>query len=390
MESNPGSAAEDVRTTGIKDWREVQAWYFKMSKLALAIAIIRSTPAGKSSKEYAEYLSKVICGRELSLRAETERLKGEVLRLRQELLMSKICPINENPSITSTSTSQCLDHGNSLKYSSQPEDDSGCDIPDEEGFDSAEMVHRFEHSSQCHRNLPSFKFSFSVPPTSETNYDYKETIISASTQFLQHLLRLRMLTKTGSVLTNFSLYGSDFSIISDSVFGLLDCLIIFCKNPNFLGSALQKEAVCVLTDVLTNSSLCDYLLKTHFNKLREFETDVIQCILVNRDINRFQVQHNIINCLFLLGRCSLLRKHMIDLLFHEINHFADELLHTCQANKKAITPMVNNTYTESSERIRANMTLHVMRICSPYAWHWNRFFKMEQRKIIHPALTVKK
>nr|XP_033791977.1 meiosis-specific protein MEI4 isoform X1 [Geotrypetes seraphini] len=318
---------------GLKDWKEVQAWYLKTSKLALAIAIIRCKPSEKSSKEYAEYLSKVISERELNWRTETERLKGDVLRLRQELLLRKICPVNGDSAPASTSTSVCLSHGNS-QYSSQPENDSGCDIPDEDGFEPAEMVQSFGHSSQCHKNLPSFKFSFSLPPTVETHYDYNETIISTSTQFLQHLLRLRKMTKTGNVLTNISPYGNDFSIISDSVFGLLDGLITFCKNPKSPCSALQTEAVCVLSDVLTNSSLCDYLLTTHLRKLREFETNVIQYILINCDINRFQLQHNIINCLVVLGRCSLLKKHMVELLFCEINHFADELLHTCQNQTK--------------------------------------------------------
>nr|XP_033791978.1 meiosis-specific protein MEI4 isoform X2 [Geotrypetes seraphini] len=171
---------------GLKDWKEVQAWYLKTSKLALAIAIIRCKPSEKSSKEYAEYLSKVISERELNWRTETERLKGDVLRLRQELLLRKICPVNGDSAPASTSTSVCLSHGNS-QYSSQPENDSGCDIPDEDGFEPAEM---------------------------------------------------------------------------------------------------------------------------------------------------FQLQHNIINCLVVLGRCSLLKKHMVELLFCEINHFADELLHTCQNQTK--------------------------------------------------------
>ncbi|XP_029451438.1 meiosis-specific protein MEI4 [Rhinatrema bivittatum] len=325
-----GCALREV--SEVKDWREVQTWYLKMSKLALAIAIIRTKPENKSSKEYAEYLSRIILDRELSWKAKAERLEAEVLQLRQEFLLSKIslgyCPVNGDSSISSTTLSTHLNNGNSRNCSSQQEDDSGCDISNEDRIDSVSSLHSFEHPSQ------SFKLVVNTLPIMETNHDCKETSISTSTQFLQHIFRLRMLTKTGSLLTNFTVFESDFSTISDSIFGLLDGLITFCKNPNSLCSTIQTEAVCVLTDIITNSSLCDYLLKNHFRKLREFKKGLIQYVLLNCDINRFQVQHNISNCLVLLGRCSLLRKHLIDLLFSEINRFIDELLHACQNQSK--------------------------------------------------------
>lgn len=68
-----------------------QAWYLRTSKLALAVAIIRSKPADKSSREYTEHLAKVVSEQESTWRSKVEALETEVLQLRQKLLLSRMC-----------------------------------------------------------------------------------------------------------------------------------------------------------------------------------------------------------------------------------------------------------------------------------------------------------
>lgn len=68
-----------------------QAWFLRTSKLALALAIIRSKPADKSSREYTEHLARVVSGRESKWRSKVEALEAEVLQLRQKLVLSGIC-----------------------------------------------------------------------------------------------------------------------------------------------------------------------------------------------------------------------------------------------------------------------------------------------------------
>lgn len=70
---------------------DVQAWYLRTSKLALALAIIRSKPADKTSKEYAEHLAMLVSEKESTWKSKIEVLEAEVLELRQKLLLSKIC-----------------------------------------------------------------------------------------------------------------------------------------------------------------------------------------------------------------------------------------------------------------------------------------------------------
>lgn len=76
----------------MKGGRENQVWYLKISKLALAFAIIHSKPPGKSCKEYAEHLAKTVSERDFGGKSKVEVLEAEVLRLRQELLLNKVCP----------------------------------------------------------------------------------------------------------------------------------------------------------------------------------------------------------------------------------------------------------------------------------------------------------
>lgn len=68
-----------------------QTWYLRTSKLALALAIIRSTPADTSSREYTEHLAKVVSEQESTWRSKVQVLEAEVLQLRHKLLLSRMC-----------------------------------------------------------------------------------------------------------------------------------------------------------------------------------------------------------------------------------------------------------------------------------------------------------
>lgn len=63
------------------------AWSVRTAKLALALAIIHSKPAGSSGREYTERLARAVSGQE----SKVEALEAEVLELRQKLLLSRIC-----------------------------------------------------------------------------------------------------------------------------------------------------------------------------------------------------------------------------------------------------------------------------------------------------------
>ncbi|XP_055458473.1 meiosis-specific protein MEI4 [Psammomys obesus] len=69
---------------------DMQKWYLKTSKLALALAIIRSKPADRSSREYTEHLATLVTQQESKWKSKIAALEAEVLQLRQKLFLSKI------------------------------------------------------------------------------------------------------------------------------------------------------------------------------------------------------------------------------------------------------------------------------------------------------------
>lgn len=75
---------------GTKAKMDIQPWYLKTSKLALALAIIHSKPADRSSREYTEYLASLVTQKESTWKSKLEALEAEVLQLRQKLLLSRI------------------------------------------------------------------------------------------------------------------------------------------------------------------------------------------------------------------------------------------------------------------------------------------------------------
>ncbi|XP_063245575.1 meiosis-specific protein MEI4 isoform X3 [Prinia subflava] len=119
-----------IQRREIKGGRENQISYLKISKLALAFAIIHSKPPGKSAREYTEYLARTVPEQDFGWKWKAEVLEAEVLRLRQELLLNRISPrfcLENRKQDASAETVLGQESINPTSYSSQLED-SGCDF----------------------------------------------------------------------------------------------------------------------------------------------------------------------------------------------------------------------------------------------------------------------
>ncbi|XP_012501499.1 PREDICTED: meiosis-specific protein MEI4-like [Propithecus coquereli] len=294
---------------------DVQKWYSRTSKLALALAIIHSKPADRSSREYTEYLAMLVSEQESKWRSKVEALEAEVLQLRQKLLLSRICSESfKNGNLSSQLQAQ---EPGSLENTLTPMEDSGCVLSNEQRTESLELPQHFVESGT--------PIPFPPLPLMKTTCSTLENPLSSHMQFLQHLLKLKNLTESGSLRTDLTYFEKDSSIVSDSVFQLLDGLITFYRNPKLPFSSFWTEAVDTLARLISDYNLSNHILKKCSKKLEEFEKTLLQVILGNNNINRFQVQHYVSQSLVTLGRCSLLRKSIIPLLLSEVNSFADDL-----------------------------------------------------------------
>ncbi|NXG22239.1 MEI4 protein, partial [Grallaria varia] len=300
--------------------------YLKISKLALAFAIIHSKPPGKSSREYTEHLAKIVSGQDFGWKWKVEVLEAEVLRLRQELLLNKFCPrfcLEKNASAETLLDQESV---NSTSYSSQLED-SGCDVSNDTAFDSLGITSDF-HQSEHNVNI-SKRWLERVPPLNLCRTS-KEQFLTAPVQFLQHLLEIRKLSEGGILQADFSELENDSFTICSSVSQLVDGLIVFYNSPKFPTSDFLTEAVCVLINLITDTKLSNHVLKKCFKKLEEFKKNLIQIILRKSSVNRFQALHSVSQTLVLLGRNNILRNSLISLLLSEVRQFAEQLLQAHQ------------------------------------------------------------
>ncbi|NXA14526.1 MEI4 protein, partial [Sapayoa aenigma] len=215
---------------------------------------------------------------------------------------------------------------NPMTYSSQLED-SGCDVSNDPAFDSLGVASGFHQSE--HNVDTSKQWLEKVPPLNLC-CNSKEQCLTAPVQFLKHLLEIRKLSEGGILQADFSELENDSFTICNSVSQLLDGLTVFYRSPKFPVSNFLTEAVSVLISLITDNKLSNHVLKKCFKKLEEFKKNLIQIILRNNSVNRFQELHSVSQTLVLLGRNHILRNSSISLLLSEVRQFAEQLLQAHQ------------------------------------------------------------
>uniref|UniRef100_A0A674GHM0 Meiotic double-stranded break formation protein 4 n=1 Tax=Taeniopygia guttata TaxID=59729 RepID=A0A674GHM0_TAEGU len=325
----------------IKGGRENQISYLKISKLALAFAIIHSKPPGKSSKEYTEDLARTVSEQDFGWKWKVEVLEAEVLQLRQELLLNRISPrfcLENRKRDTSAETILGQESVNPTSYSSQLED-SGCDVCNDSAFDSLGTASDFHQSEH---NVNTSKHWLERVPPLTLCHTSKEQSLTAPVHFLQHLLEIRKLSEGGILQADFSELENDSFTICNSVSQLLDGLTVFYNSPKFPAPSFLNEGVCVLISLITDTKLSNHVLKKCFKKIEEFKKNLIQIILRNRSVNRFQALHSVSQTLGLLGRNSILRNSLISLLLSEVRQFAEQLLQAHQVQSVYDIPQYEN------------------------------------------------
>ncbi|NXI45582.1 MEI4 protein, partial [Galbula dea] len=300
--------------------------YLKISKLALAFAIVHSKPPGKSCREYTEHLAKAVSEGGVGWKSRAEALEAEVLRLHQALLLNKVCPRFSWGKDASAETP--LDQGCAKPVSSSSQlEDSGCDVSNDYAFDSlgiASDAHQSEHSVNTSKHWLERVLPLDLCRPS------KEESLTAVVQFLQHLLEIRKLSERGVLQADFTELENDSFTICNSVSQLLDALTVFYNSPKFPVSSFLTEAVCVLSSLITDPKLSTQVLKKCFKKLEEFQKNLVQVILRSSSVNRFQAQHAVSHTLLLLARNNTLRNSLISLLLSEVHQFAEQLLQAHQ------------------------------------------------------------
>ncbi|KAM3930908.1 meiosis-specific protein MEI4 [Leptodactylus fuscus] len=348
------------------------------AKVALAIAIIRNKPEGKSSKQYTEELAKIMADREVNWEMKAKELEAEVLHLRQELFLHKIHNKSELENASIRLTPEMQEHTGDLEPMNLLQDDSGCDISNEDGLETLTASQTSNNCDQTCKNLSSSASPLNHLPIIQS-FSFGEEQLSSQIQFLNHLLGLGKLTTAQSHVTDFAKFGNDCTVITDSVSGLLNGLLSFYENPKPSVLRVQTEAFKTITNLLTNTRLPKDILQVCMKSVEDFERQLIHSILTNDSINMFQMQLSKVDSLRQLGKCHALQGSLINLLFSEVKNYVDDLLQP-QPNMRICLCYVHcsKIFCSREKKIKKHCTVKFLtvkqkRLCRTLTRQYSRF-----------------
>uniref|UniRef100_A0A6J0URC6 Meiosis-specific protein MEI4 isoform X1 n=1 Tax=Pogona vitticeps TaxID=103695 RepID=A0A6J0URC6_9SAUR len=327
-----GLGASAWECPGDIERKEDVTWYLKTSQVALAIAIIRSKPPDKSSKEYAEQLAKAVSGQNSKWKLRVETLEAEVLHLRRQLLLREVSSGFSVENRTSGGLGEAVLPSNTEDCSDHFED-SGCDTSSDHVADTLKTCPSLNYREHNSVNSVSDASSNTLPILTSVSAQSSKSLLS-HIQFLQYFIELRKLTEAGGLRTDMKKLGKDGSLIFDSFSRLIDGLVTLYSLPELPFSDVVTQAVCVITRLLSDADLSCLILGRCIKKLEDFVKRLVAIILKNSNLSRFQMQDSISHALVLLGRCSTLRNFTVSLLFREVTQFAEELQHMNEMQAK--------------------------------------------------------
>ncbi|XP_072437746.1 meiosis-specific protein MEI4 [Chiloscyllium punctatum] len=316
---------------------DVLAWYLKTSKLALALAVISDTPPEKSSREYAEHLAKTLSVKEVDWKVKAETWKTEVLRLRQELFLSRM------KSIAGTSNGAdsafCPEFPTRGALESRNEsthlEDSGCDLSNGQESDTQDLLANHSLGYLDSYSLTSEKSKALVsstllhPESNSTRRDKLEEgekMLNLQTEFLQSLIRIRKIAMVRMPSTEALILDSDHSVVTDSVSLLAKNLLAFCvESRSLLPDSLLMETTWTLVHLLHGGKLPKIILVQCIKIVEELVKDLVKVILDNTKVNRFLKQELLADLLIVLGQCPSFSNQVFANLLSGINRFVDYL-----------------------------------------------------------------
>ncbi|KAM7368269.1 hypothetical protein PAMP_014508 [Pampus punctatissimus] len=200
-------------------------WFFMEAKVALAVAVIKNKPPGMSGREYAEALSCKLQSQDESWKNKAQRLQQEVLRLRQEMLITRVT--------SNSSTTDAAGHDETMEDVSQdlfgPETEvHSADIQPDPDSDTPDLL---QHDPQADVVFPA-----PLLPLCH-RADPRGKAMLPHTQFLQSLCALHRVVGGDRGLHSLWLGydGDSGSVLVDTVCQLLDSVVAASRDPPALG-----------------------------------------------------------------------------------------------------------------------------------------------------------
>eukprot|EP00064_Thunnus_orientalis_P019738 superscaffoldBa00005076_g19866 len=201
-------------------------WFFMKAKVALAVAVIKSKPPGMSGRQYAEALASKLRRQDESWKNKAQGLQQEVLRLRQDMLITRVTS-------TTKSSAEAAGHDETMGDASQDLFGPGSEVHSadlQQGSDS-ETPDLLQQDPQPDIILPSLLF-----PSSH-HADPQGKAMLPHMQFLQSLCTLHRVEGSDKDLQSLWLGpdGDAGSVLMDTVCQLLDSVVAASRDPPLPG-----------------------------------------------------------------------------------------------------------------------------------------------------------
>ncbi|XP_044026078.1 meiosis-specific protein MEI4 isoform X1 [Siniperca chuatsi] len=201
-------------------------WFFTKAKVALAVAVIKNKPSGMSGREYAEALACKLKNEDEGWKKKSQELQQEVLRLRQELLITRVTSNTE-------SATEAAGHDNTMDNVSQ--DLFG---PESAAYSANLQLGSDSETPELLLEDPQPAVTSPQPPVPSSRHGSpRGKAMLPHVQFLQSLCSLHRVEGNHRGLESlwFCPDGDAGSVLVDSVCQLLDSVVAACRDPPPLG-----------------------------------------------------------------------------------------------------------------------------------------------------------
>ncbi|XP_008395234.1 meiosis-specific protein MEI4 isoform X2 [Poecilia reticulata] len=283
------------------------------AQVAVAMAVIRSRPPGVSSRQHSEALGRTLRRQDGAWRERAQALQQEVLRLQQELLVSRATD-NTNRSWETADgaimedLSQDLFGPGSPAFSADPPPDRDSETPD-----------LLLHSPPP---LP--------PPPSRLQSDPWSDALLPHMRFLQSLCSLQRLDGSSAALAP---EGHGDSAASETVFLLLDSVAAACRAPPPPGLPDLLPQACRVAsralDLLCSGRPSADLRRRLEEALRELTRTLLHSQRPGRAAEKLK------ESLVALGSSSVSKSFLVCLILSEIGSLAEQLWQTSQVQESS-------------------------------------------------------
>ncbi|KAL7388622.1 hypothetical protein ABVT39_017655 [Epinephelus coioides] len=302
---------------------------------------MKNKPSGTSGREYLEALVCKLKSQDESWKEKAQGLQQEVLRLRQELLITRMTS-------NTKSTTEAAGHDATMDDTSQDLFGPGsetCSIDLQSDSETPELQHQDPQPA------------ITSPQPSVTSGCYRSLrgkAMPRHVELLQSLCTLHRVKGNNRGLESlwFSPDGSAGSLLVDSVCQLLDSVVAACRDPSPLEPSDVVLQACQVAAQAMDLFCSQRLPSVEFmGRVEECLRELTGLLLHSNQLSRLQAAEKLMEYLITLGSSSMSKSFLIRHILSQISTLADQLWQAFQGERKPITHLRRETNDDDIARV---------------------------------------